>query len=366
MSPFLRQFTPQVLLPRLQEVLLGPGTSTCRVLHLGVGNMCGGIETTLVSIARNRHLMPRVDFHAAVCFDGRLCDSLTNTGLDISVLGAMRYRNPFSVWRARRRLVKLLAVLHPDIVISHSCWTQGLLGQVVKRSGARLVAWMHSPPSKSWIEWFASRVRPDMVIVNSRHTAAHMRGLFDGVPMSVVYPICDIPDYLQGTIERDAVRASLGCPPGRHVVLITARFDPYKGHRVLMEALARLKLDDWECWLAGAPQSAIEKTHVARLRDRAMALGISDRLRFLGHRTDVMALYAAADVFCQPNVEPEPFGHVFVEAQAMGCPVVTTSMGGALENVEMGGRNRLVPRPEPALVAEALEQVLTGAGVARA
>jgi glycosyltransferase involved in cell wall biosynthesis len=69
-------------------------------------------------------------------------------------------------------------------------------------------------------------------------------------------------------------------------------------------------------------------------------------------------LCAAADVFCQPNTGPEPFGHVFVEAQAMGCPVVTTAMGGPLENVEPGGRNRLVARPDAALVDEDLEDLL--------
>jgi glycosyltransferase involved in cell wall biosynthesis len=364
LSPFLRQFTPPVLLPRLQDVLMGPGTGTARVLHLGVGNMYGGIETTLVTLARNRGLMPRIDLHAAVCFDGRLHDSLATTGLDISVLGAMRYRDPLSVWRARRRLATLLVELRPDIVISHSCWTQGLLGHVVRRFGARLVAWMHNPPSGSWIEWFASRVQPDLVIANSLYTAGNMRRLFAGAPVSVMYPICDIPDHPKCEPGRDAMRASLGCPPGRRVVLITARFDPYKGHTVLLEALARLRLPDWECWLAGVPQSPGEKAHEAGLRRRAQALGIAHRLRFLGHRTDVMALYAAADAFCQPNVEPEPFGHVFVEAQAMGCPVVTTGMGGALENVETGGRNRLVPRPDPALVAEALEEVLAGPGAA--
>lgn len=359
LSPFLRQFTPQVLLPRLQQVLFGTGSG--RVLHLGVGNMYGGIETTLVTIARNRHLMPNVDFHAAVFFEGRLRQSLEETGLSVPVLGAMRYRDPFSVMRARRNLRDLLDRLKPDVVMSHSCWTQGLVGPTLKRKRVRLAAWMHNPPSGSWIEWFAAQAQPDLVVVNSFHTATHMGRLFKGVPISVIYPVCATPDQPDAEKNKSMVRASLSCPPSRKVVLITARFDPYKGHAVLLDSLARLREPDWECWIAGGATVPSEQKVRDALEAQAGRLGIAGRIRWLGHRSDVLALCAAADVFCQPNVAPEPFGHVFVEAQAMGCPVVTTAMGGALENVETGGVNRLVPRPDAALVAEAMDQVLAEA-----
>lgn len=364
MSPFLRQFTPEVLLPRLEEVLLGGGSSKGRVLHLGVGNMYGGIETTLTTIARNRWLMPRIDLHTATCFEGRLRDALIQAGLQVPLLGAMRFRNPLGVARGRRKLAAVLEDFRPDIVISHSCWTQGLLGPVVKRSGARLVAWMHNRATGSWIDWFASRTRPDLVIANSRYTAENLARLFPGVPVSVVFPICNIEDCNKSGVGRGETRALLGCPPNRPVVLATGRFDACKGHGVLLEALARMNVPDWECWVAGSPQSPGERALEAGLRVRARRLGISGRIRYLGHCTNVRDLYAAADVFCQPNVEPESFGQVFVEAQASGCPVVTTAMGGALECVETGGRNRLLPQADPGLVAQALEDVLTSAGAA--
>ena len=70
------------------------------------------------------------------------------------------------------------------------------------------------------------------------------------------------------------------------------------------------------------------------LHRRAETLGIADRVRFLGERQDVAKLLHAADIFCQPNIAPEPFGISFAEALAAGLPVVTTNMGGATEIVD--------------------------------
>jgi len=56
------------------------------------------------------------------------------------------------------------------------------------------------------------------------------------------------------------------------------------------------------------------------------------RVRFVGERLDVARILAAADIFCQPNIEAEPFGIVFIEALYAGLPVVASASGGALEN----------------------------------
>ena len=66
----------------------------------------------------------------------------------------------------------------------------------------------------------------------------------------------------------------------------------------------------------------------------ATELGISDRVRFAGQRDDVPGLLAAADVFCQPNTGPEPFGIAYVEALWSRLPVVATQFGGAQEIVD--------------------------------
>lgn len=100
----------------------------------------------------------------------------------------------------------------------------------------------------------------------------------------------------------------------------------------------------------------------------------SGRVRMLGERDDVTRLMAAADIYCQPNTSPEPFGIAFVEALAAAVPVVTTAMGGAIEIVD-DSCGVLVTDPSPARFAAALQGLidapasraaLSAAGPARA
>jgi glycosyltransferase involved in cell wall biosynthesis len=116
-------------------------------------------------------------------------------------------------------------------------------------------------------------------------------------------------------------------------------------------------LPGWEAWFAGGPQKAGEAEYLAGLKSTAEKLGIADRVRFLGQRADVPRLMAAADVLCQPNIGPEPFGIVLVEALYAGLPVVTSAFGGAVEIVDDTCGIRCEPG-NPVAVANALRRLL--------
>jgi glycosyltransferase involved in cell wall biosynthesis len=145
---------------------------------------------------------------------------------------------------------------------------------------------------------------------------------------------------------------------GDCVIVLAARLERWKGHQLLIEALSRLRGDaQWECWIAGGPQSTAQETYLGELRMLATELGIESRVRFLGHRDDVPDLLVAADVHCQPNTGPEPFGVAFVEALAAGLPVVTTRMGAAPEIVQRDN-GHLTSTTDPSELADALAALI--------
>jgi glycosyltransferase involved in cell wall biosynthesis len=90
----------------------------------------------------------------------------------------------------------------------------------------------------------------------------------------------------------------------------------------------------WEAWIVGGVQQPAEQSYLDDLRSLAASLGIQARVRFLGQRSEMADLLAAADIYCQPNIAPDSFGLSFVEALAAGLPVITTRFGGATEIVD--------------------------------
>ena len=104
------------------------------------------------------------------------------------------------------------------------------------------------------------------------------------------------------------------------MILQTSRLEPWKGQRLLVEALGRIKHLPWSL---GSPEDrlVLGGRFPARARKVARELGIGERITFLGERTDISDLLAAADVFCQPNIEREPYGITVVEAMNAGLPI---------------------------------------------
>jgi glycosyltransferase involved in cell wall biosynthesis len=142
------------------------------------------------------------------------------------------------------------------------------------------------------------------------------------------------------------------------VIVQVSRMEAWKGQRVLLEALAQLRdVPQWECWQVGGAQRPAEARYLETLKADAARLGIGERVRFLGQRTDVPALLASSHIFCQPNIEPEAFGISFVEALHARLPVVTSSMGGAVEVVD-DTCGVLVPPNDPPALSTALARLL--------
>lgn len=334
-----------------------------RVLHLTAGNLFGGIETYLLTLARLRHLCPDMEPEFALCFPGRLRDELLATGVPVHDLGPVRVSRPWTVFRARRRLGQVLGQGRIDAAVTHGCWPHAVFALVVRRAGVRLGNAVHGEVGGGhWLERWAARTPPGVVVANSNFTARTARRVFPGSRVAVVHPPVAPPGPIDRAEARARLRAEFATPADAAVVLIVSRMEQLKGHAVLLDALGRLRdVPGWVCWLVGGPQRPEEERLLRGLHNQANRLGIADRIRFAGERSDVPAVLAAADVYCQPNTGPEGFGLTFVEALRGGLPVVTSNSGGGAEIVtpECGV---LCPPGDAGAVAEALRGLIVDPG----
>jgi glycosyltransferase involved in cell wall biosynthesis len=329
-----------------------------KVLHVYSGNLYGGVERFLSTLARHRAACPRMEPRFALCFDGRLARELSEAGAPCQLLGPVRVSRPWTVLRARAALRRLVTRERPDVVLCHSAWPLAVLGPAARRAGAKVALFLHDPVRAHWSESFARRVRPERVLCNSAFVAGTARGPYPAEKVAVT-PLA-VPRPEVAPDARARIRAELGAPAEAVVILQASRLERWKGHRLLLEALGLLaKTPGWVAWIAGGPQRAGEAEYLEALRAQAAAAGVADRVRFLGQRTDVAALMAGADIHCQPNLGPEPFGLAYAEAMHAGLPVVGTALGGALEVVPREAGFLVEPRAEA--VAEALGRLVASA-----
>jgi glycosyltransferase involved in cell wall biosynthesis len=162
--------------------------------------------------------------------------------------------------------------------------------------------------------------------------------------------------------EVSELKMKLGVNEGERVVLAVGRLSREKGHAELVHALGRLRREargiEFKLIVVG------EGPERGRVEAAAESAGLSDRVVFAGHASDVRPFYALADVLALPShSEGSPL--VLLEAMAAGVPVVATAVGGVPEVATDGETALLVPPQDPSAFADALARVLADATLAR-
>ncbi len=160
---------------------------------------------------------------------------------------------------------------------------------------------------------------------------------------------------------RRSVLSELGLTEGDFLVVAVGRVEPQKGHRYLIEAMPDIlgQVPDAVLLVAGRPGAS--STMVDGLIDQ---LGLADRVKLLGRRSDVPRLLGAADVFVFPSLF-EGLGVSLLQAMGRALPVVTTDRRPMSDVVEDGITGVLVPTENPAAIATAVARLFNDPGGTR-
>jgi glycosyltransferase involved in cell wall biosynthesis len=146
----------------------------------------------------------------------------------------------------------------------------------------------------------------------------------------------------------------LGIDAGAFLLVAVGNLYPVKGYDVLLRALARLEggRDDWHLAIAGRGG---EETPLKVL---AADLQLSEKVRFLGFRSDIGDLLAAANLFVMPS-RSESHPLALLEAMFAGLPIVVSAVGGVPETVEHDREALLVSPEDDAALAAAIQVLMT-------
>ena len=204
--------------------------------------------------------------------------------------------------------------------------------------------------------WLAKKV--DRVLAVSGYVAQSVRALGVAPEDIVMLPEGLDADGFAGRADAGAFRGRHGLSGDLPLVGLVACLVAWKGQDIFLEACAQAMVErKFQAVIVGA-EPGDSSQMLARLRAKAVALGLSQAVFFTGHEADVASTMAACDVVVHASTSPEPFGRVLLEAMSLGRPVVATQAGGPMEVISHGQDGLLVPPGDAAAMARAVCRLL--------
>lgn len=337
---------------------------TVTVLHYLDSDAFGGAEQSML------HLFAHTDRRAfspiLLMTDPPLPDVLREAhALDVPVRTVPRARGPTNVVAAIRLAGALRGQGH--LLHAHLTWALGCSWAILaaRAVGLPIVATVQlfMPGPHLSLPRSTARLIPRLV---DRYVAVSP-GIATALQNSMRVPgerIAIVPNGIahrpwtseEREARRRTSRARVFGAESRPIVLVVARLEQQKGHSTLLRAAAHLPGMVFAFAGTGAEQATLQ-------REAAM-LGITDRVLFLGHRTDVPDLLAAADVFVLASSN-EGLPLALLEATAAGIPVVASDIGGNRDVVTDGATGLLVPAGDSHALAGAINRLVQDPAFAR-
>lgn len=336
----------------------GTGPTVLQVLPALVS---GGVERGTVDMAR---ALVQAGWRSLVVSNGgpmvREVERVGATHIQLPV----HSKNPLA-WRATSSaLVDLIWRERVDLVHARSRMPAWLSIGAARRNRVPFLTTFHQrPAAANALKRYYNSVmtRGERVIAISHYIAERLIAEYDVDParLRVIQRGVDLDMFDPDRVPAERMVRLVNkwrLPDGVPVVMMPGRITGWKGHDLLIEALSRLERGSVYCLMVGDDTAKPEVK--SRLEAKAQALGLAPYVHFVGRVDDMPAAYKLADVVVSASLDPEPFGRVMIEAQAMGRPIVAADHGGARESVLSGETGWLVQPGEPSALAIGLRTAL--------
>lgn len=335
------------------------GSRPPAVLQILPGLVNGGVERGTVEIAQ---ALAAAGWKAVVASSGGPMVREIERAGGKHVTLPLASKNPLVMRSNIGRLTDLIRSETIDIVHARSRAPAWSAVAATEATGCHFVTTFHNVyGAESRLKRYYNSVmaRGERVIAISEFVGAHAAETYGVGPdrLRIIPRGVDLARFDPERIGAQRMVALSGewqLPDGVPVVMLPGRFSRWKGHLVLLDALALLGNTELRCMLVGAGDEGYRDEVITYAKKSApgVVVQIADTCR------DMPAAYMLADVVVSPATRPEGFGRVIVEAQAMGRPVVATDHGGARETIIPGETGWLVPPGDAETLAQAIGQAL--------
>jgi len=261
-------------------------------------------------------------------------------------------------WKAAKQLAALCREQGIELIHTHYL-RENYIAMLSKtwNKGVKVVYTNHFVLKNDAVTKLSNRLlskRQDAVIAVCNLGKRVMIGNWmDGSKITVIFNAVDPADWAERLDS--TLRQELSIPEGTVVMLCASRFAHDKGHRYLIDSVAKLRtITDrpFRLVLAG-DGDLLEQT-----KEQVKTLGLEDVVDFIGFRQDIKNLYYGADIYINSS-EHEALSFLIVEAMASGLPVIATDMAGNPDVVnEENDCGLLVTYDDPDSMAGAMKKLI--------
>jgi glycosyltransferase involved in cell wall biosynthesis len=342
-----------------QETVVAPGATILQVLP-AMGTS-GGVERGTVEVAS---AIVQAGGRAIVASAGGPREHELKRVKAEHVVMSVDSKNPFTMYANIGRLAKLIEAENVDVVHARSRAPAWSAYYAAKRTGRPFVTTFHGTYGRSNMFkrlYNSVMTKGARVIAISNFIAGHVRQHY-GVPtdrIKVIHRGVDLTRFSAPMVTAQRVIALANewrITEGLPVVMLPGRLTRWKGQTVFIDAIARLNRRDIRCLLVGGDQGRHEFRR--ELEDLVKRYDLGEVVRIVDNCSDMPAAYMLTDVVVSASTDPEAFGRVAIEAQALGRPIVASDHGGARETVVEGKTGWLVPPGDAGALADAIETAL--------
>jgi len=320
----------------------------------------GGAERGTVELAE---ALAAAGWNAYVASAGGPLEHFVNRGGGTHLTLPLASKNPLVMRRNVAALAQVIRRLDIDIVHARSRAPAWSAWAAARATGRHFVTTFHNAygvGSRLKHRYNSVMARGARVIAISEFVAEHAARVYGvdadrlrTIPRGVDLAVFD-PQQVTGARMANLAR-QWRVPDGAPVVMLPGRLTRWKGGLDFVAAIAALERRDIFCLMVGAEQ---RRGFRGELEAAIARYGLNERFRIVDDCRDMPAAYMLADVVVSASTDPEGFGRIIVEAQAMGRPVVATDHGGARETIMPDVTGWLAPAHDPLALGKAIGAAL--------
>lgn len=273
-------------------------------------------------------------------------------------------KNPLVMWKNISAIRRLIREHDVDIVHARSRAPAWSAWRACRGSTARFMTTCHAPyniQNNAKKFYNSSIAKGERVIAISHYVAQYLMENFglDGRTIRTIHRGIALEKFHPTAVSAERMiklTQEWRLPDGANIIMLPGRLTRWKGHLVLIEAMQKLNRQDVFCVLIGSDQGRTEYTE--ELGEAIRARSLEGRVRIVEHCNDMPSAYMLANVVISASTDPEGFGRIPIEGQAMGRPVIATDHGGARETIRRGETGWLIPPGDADALAKAIGEAL--------